>query len=60
VAGDYTDLVDARVATKTNIQLAVQAASGSTSLYMHIINQGSAVTFGATTDIKVKVGVLKD
>ena len=60
VAGDYTDLIDARVATKTNIQLAVQAASGSTSLYMHIINQGSAVTFGATTDIKVKVGVLKD
>jgi len=60
VAGDYIDLVDARVATKTNIQLAVQAASGSTSLYMHIINQGSAVTFGATTDVKVKVGILKD
>jgi len=27
---------------------------------MHIINQGSAVTFGATTDVKVKVGILKD
>ena len=60
VAGDYIDLIDARVATKSNIQLAVQAASGSTSLYLHIVNQGSAVTFGATTDVKVKIGLLKD
>ena len=60
VAGDYTDLVDASLATKSNIQLAVQAASGSTSLYMHIINRGNAVTFGATTDVKVKIGVMKD
>lgn len=60
VAGDYTDLVDASLATKSNIQLAVQAAAGSTSLYMHIINRGNAVTFGATTDVKVKIGVMKD
>ena len=60
VVGDYIDLIDARVATKSNIQLAVQAAAGSMSLYMHIINQGSAVTFGATTDVKVKIGIMKD
>jgi hypothetical protein len=53
-------LVDASLATKSNIQLAVQAASGSTSLYMHIINRGNAVTFGAATDVKVKIGLMKD
>jgi hypothetical protein len=27
---------------------------------MHIINRGNAVTFGAATDVKVKIGVMKD
>ena len=39
VAGDHTGLVDARLHTKTGVDLAVQAAAGSTSIYMHIISR---------------------
>ena len=57
VAGDHTDLIDARLHTKTGIDLAIQAAAGSTSVYMHIINRGSTATFAAVDDVKVKLGV---
>tara|TARA_Y100000593_G_scaffold95130_1_gene200425 strand:- start:3825 stop:4307 length:483 start_codon:yes stop_codon:yes gene_type:complete len=56
-SGDYTDMIDSRLATKSGIDLIVQAATGSTSIYMHIINRGSAVTFGETNDVKVNIGL---
>ena len=59
VAGDHTDLIDARLHTKTGIDLMVEAESDSTSVYMHIINRGSTATFAATDDVKVKIGLLQ-
>ena len=58
-ASDYTDLVDSRLATKSGIDLMVESAPDSTSIYMHIINRGTAVTFGETNDIKVNLGILQ-
>ena len=58
-SADYTDLVDTRLATKSNIDLMVQTAKDDSSLYMHIINRGSAVTFGETNDVKVRIGFLQ-
>ena len=56
-ASDYTDLFDAKLGTKTGIDLAVTAAAGSTSIYMHIINRsGSNWTAAETNDLKVTVG----
>ena len=57
VAANHTDLVDARLHTKTGIDLAIQADSGTRSIYMHIVNRGSSVTFGKTGAIKVRIGV---
>ena len=59
VAGDHTDLIDARLHTKTGFYLFVEAESDSTSVYMHIINRGSTATFAATDDVKVKIGLLQ-
>jgi len=59
VAGDHTDMVDARVVTKTGIDLMVEAGEDSTSIYMHIINRGSTTTFGAADDVKVKIGLVQ-
>ena len=59
VAGDHTDLIDARLHTKTGIDLMVEAASNSQSIYMHIINRGSTSTFGATDDVTVKIGLIQ-
>ena len=56
-SGDYTDMIDARLACKTGIDLVVKAAEDSKSIYMHIINRGSAVVMGETNDIKINVGV---
>tara|TARA_R100000700_G_C3178957_1_gene155014 strand:- start:6023 stop:6562 length:540 start_codon:yes stop_codon:yes gene_type:complete len=60
-AGDYTDLHDAKVGTKTNIDLAFSTATASTKLYMHIINRsGGNWVATATTNMKVKIGIQKD
>ena len=59
VAGDHTDMVDARIVCKKGIDLMLEAAAGSTSIYMHIINRGSTTTFGATDDVKVKIGLMQ-
>ena len=37
----------------------VEAAEDSKSIYMHIINRGSTATFGATDDVKVKIGLIQ-
>ena len=59
VAGDHTDLVDARLHTKLGVDLPIKAANDSSSIYMHIINRGSTATFAAADDIKVKIGIEK-
>tara|TARA_Y100001963_G_scaffold152025_1_gene236041 strand:+ start:1056 stop:1589 length:534 start_codon:yes stop_codon:yes gene_type:complete len=60
-AGDYTDLFDAKVGTKSNIDLVIQSAATSSSIYMHIINRsGGNWVATATTNMVVKVGILKD
>ena len=56
-AADYTDLIDARMATKTGIDLVLQSSPGSKSMYVHIINRGSTVTFGETNDVRLMLGV---
>ena len=49
------------MATKTNIGLAVSAASDSKSIWLHVINRsGGDYTPAATTDFKCKIGVVKD
>ena len=58
-AADHTGLVDASLACKTGIDLVVKTADDSTSIYMHIINRGSAVVMGETNDIKVNIGVIQ-
>ena len=57
----YTDLIGSQVAVKTNIGLVVQAASDSKSIYVHAINRsGTNYTPAATTDFKLKLGIVKD
>ena len=52
---------DAHVATKTNIGLVLQAASGSTSIYMAgIVRSAGASAWGATSDLDIRLGILKD
>ena len=59
VAGDHTDMVDARIVCKSGIDLMVNAADDSRSIYMHIINRGSTTTFAAVDDVKVKIGLIQ-
>jgi len=60
-AGDWADMADAKLGTKSNIQLAVHGASGSTSLYCHVVNRSGANWVAtATTNMKMKIGILKD
>ena len=56
-SGDYTDLIDSRLASKTGIDMVVETAPSSKSIYCHIINRGSAVTFGETNDVKLRIGI---
>ena len=57
----YTDLAGSQVAVKANIGLVVQAASDSKSIYVHAINRsGTNYTPAATTDFKLKLGIVKD
>jgi len=57
----WSDLVDSQMGTKSNIGLVVKAASGTRSIYVHAINRsGSAYTPAATTDLKMRIGIVKD
>ena len=59
-ASDYTDLFDCKLGTKSNIDLLVETASDSTSIYMHVINRsGGNWVAVATTNLKVKLGFLQ-
>ena len=60
LAADYVELIDCDFASKTGVDLVVQGASDSTSLYMHLVNRVGSYTNISATDIKVKIGILKD
>jgi hypothetical protein len=58
---NYSDLVDAQIGIKSNIGLVVKAASDSKSIYVHAINRsGGTYTPAATTDLKLRIGIVKD
>ena len=58
---NYTDLVGCQVATKTNIGLVVKAASTTKSIFVHAVNRsGGTYTPAATTDLIMKIGIVKD
>ena len=60
-AGDYTDLFDAKLGTRSGIDLVLTPAAGSKSIYMHIINRsGSNWVAAATTNMKIKLGVERE
>ena len=61
VAGDYTNLIDSSIATKSNINLVVKGDGSSNSLYMHIINRsGGNWVATATDNMRVKIGFVKN
>jgi hypothetical protein len=58
---NYTDLIGCQVAVKANIGLVVKAASNTTSIYVHAVNRsGGNYTPAATTDLKMRIGIVKD
>ena len=58
-ATDYTDMADAKVGTKSNINLVLRGKS-ETNVYMHIVNRsGGNWTATSTSDMKVKVGIIR-
>lgn len=58
---NWSDLIDAQIGIKTNIGLVIKAASDSTSIYVHAINRsGGNYTPAATTDIRMRIGIVKD
>lgn len=58
---NYTDLLNCQVGIKTNIGLVVKAASTTKSIFVHAVNRsGGTYTPAATTDLKMKIGIVKD
>ena len=58
---NYTDLIGCQVAVKTNIGLVVKAASTTKSIWVHAVNRsGGTYTPAATTDLKMRIGIVKD
>ena len=58
---NWSDLIDAQIGVKDNIGLVVKAANGSKSIYVHAINRsGGNYTPAATTDLKLRIGIVKD
>ena len=58
---DWSDLVDVQIATKTNIGLVLQAASGTTSIYCAGVCRGAASgDHAVATNIDIRLGIIKD
>tara|TARA_Y100001963_G_scaffold159398_1_gene262893 strand:- start:1131 stop:1649 length:519 start_codon:yes stop_codon:yes gene_type:complete len=58
---NYSDLVDSQIAVKSNIGLVVKAASDTKSIWVHAVNRsGGTYTPAATTDLKMRIGIVKD
>ena len=61
VAGDYTDLFDSKLGSKSNIDLGIQTASDSKSIYASAINRsGGNFVASATTVLRMKITIQKD
>lgn len=58
-AADWVDLGGCRVATLRNIGLPIKAASGTTSLYVGLVNSTGTPTFAAS-GITARIGILQD
>jgi len=54
-AGDYADLVNSRIATKTSVGLIVKAPSSSRSIYVAAISRGTGTY--AATGIRLRIGL---
>ena len=60
-SGDYTNLTDSSLASKSNIDLGIQSASGSTSIFASAINRsGGNLVASATTVLRMKITIQKD
>ena len=58
---NYTDLVGCQVATKTNIGLVIKAVSTTKDIFVHAVNRsGGTYTPASTTDLKMRIGIVKD
>ena len=61
VAGDYTNLADSSLASKSAIDLGIQSASGSTSIFASVINRsGGNFVASSTSVLRMKVTIQKD
>lgn len=56
---DYVDLGDSKVACVRNIGLMLQAGAATTSLWIAAINGTGTPTYGAATDLVIKLGFLR-
>ena len=60
-AGDYTNLTDSSLASKTGIDLGIQSASGSPSIFATAINRsGGNFVASSTSVLRMKVTIQKD
>jgi len=57
-SNDYVDLVASQIVTKSNVGIVLEAAAGSTSLYVAAISRGTG-TYTAS-GITLKLGILQD
>ena len=58
---NWSDLVDAQIGVKSNIGLAVKAASTTRSIWVHAINRsGGNYTPAATTNLKLRIAIVQD
>lgn len=57
VAADYVDLINSQIATKTGINLVVEAAAGSTSIYVGAIVRSGTPTHTAS-GVQIRFGLL--
>ena len=61
IGDNYTDLADSSLASKSNIDLGIQSASGSTSIFASAINRsGGNYVASATTVLRMKITIQKD
>ena len=58
---DWCDLVDVQIATKTNIGLVLQAASGTRSIFCAgVCRSAASGDHDATTNVDIRLGIVKD
>ena len=57
----YFDGIAWQMATKTNLGLVIKAASTTRSIYAAVVNRsGGNVTYAATDDLHLRLGIVKD